>query len=256
MNLSRPLLALSAVALVMWPLTAEATVVVSDDAMYSVDLSAATICFVEPSSLRNDADCAGIRPADVPSAAVTAPLARMAYGLVRGPGEGENRAILGVVSLLRAPSHATASPDEATAAHVGEEAAAALTATLPAGSRLVPRSSKIAWGRNVPVVRTALDTSAVEAGGAAAAHGHRELVTAIGGRYHYITMWSGAAEHAAELALFADAAASTTDLKPEARPIGKLNPWPGRVLFFFGVVGLMLLRFRKKRVAASKPPAA
>lgn len=238
-----PLLALT----LTWPATADAKVVVSDDAMYSLELGAATVCFVEPQSLRDEVDCAGVDLTEFPLSPVSDPLARLAYGIVRGPGEGAARPVLGVVSMMRAPSHATTAPDQAAADQVGEEASQSIAASLPAGARLLPASSKIAWGKNVPVVRTTLVVEGLEAGSDLALNGHREVLTAIGGRYVYITVWSGSREHAAELARLADAAASTTDLKPEARPVTKRNPWPGRLLFVFGMLGLMLLRFRQKK---------
>jgi hypothetical protein len=249
--------AVAAVAAV-WPATADARVVTSEDAMFSVDVGAATICFVEPRSASSDEDCAGVDAKDFPVAPVADPLARLAYGIVRGAGQGASRPVLGVVSVMRAPSHATAPPNDVTAVQVGEEASESVAASLPAGARLLPQASKIAWSKDVPVVRTTLVVEGLEAGSNAELNGHREVVTAIGGRHVYITVWSGSREHGSELARLADAAATTIDLKPEARPVTKLNPWPGRLLFAFGVLGLMLLRFRqkkKKKAAASKPPA-
>ena len=244
-------------AALLAPAIAEAKVVVSDDTMYSVDLGAAKICFVEPRELRSEDDCAGVDLTDFPVGPVIDPLARLAYGVVRGPGEGAARPVLGIVSMMRAPSHATTAPNQAAADQIGEEASQSIAASLPAGARLLPAASKLAWGKNVPVVRTTLVVEGLEAGSDVALNGHREVLTAIGGRYVYITVWSGSREHASELARFADAAAATTDLKPEGRPVTKLNPWPGRLLFVFGVGGLLLLRLRqkKKAVAAAKPPA-
>ena len=56
-----------------------------------------------------------------------------------------------------------------------------------------------------------------------------------------------AREQAVDLARAADRTATTTDLKPEGRSLRALNPWPGRLLFFFGVAGLILLRVRMKK---------
>ena len=156
--------------------------------------------------------------------------------------------------MMTGPSHATAPPDAADAECVGEEVAELLSASLPAGARVVPSSSKIAWGKNVPVVRTTVNVEGLPAG-ADTGGSAREVLTAVGARYLYITVWSGTREQAAELARLADQAATTTDLKPEGRPFRSLNPWPGRLLFFFGVGGLILLRVRMKKNAQRKKGA-
>jgi hypothetical protein len=148
--------------------------------------------------------------------------------------------------MITGTSHATAPPDAASAPYVGQEVADLIAASLPAGARVVPVSSRIGWGQNVPVVRTTLE---VEAGDGKSV---REVLTAVGGRTLYITVWSGTREQAAELARLADQAAKTTDLRPEGRPFRPLNPWPGRLLFLFGVGGLILLRVRMKKKSATK----
>lgn len=233
---------------------AEAKVVVSDDAMYSVDLGAATVCFIEPRELRADEDCAGVDVAAFPAPVVGEPLTRLAHGLVRGPGDGAARSVVGVVTMLRAPSHATLPPDQAAADQLGAEASASLAASLPAGAHLEPATSKIAWGKDVPVVRTTLVVSGLEAGSGAGVNDHREVLTAVGNRYLYMTVWSGSRDHAHDLARLADAAAATTDLKPQGRPVPNLNPWPGRLLFLFGILGLILLRFRLHKKKRPPPP--
>jgi hypothetical protein len=162
---------------------------------------------------------------------------------------GATRAPVGTVRMITGTSHATAPPDAANVERVGEEVAEVLAASLPAGARVVPSSSKIAWGKNVPVVRTTVNVEGLPADADGSA---REVLTAVGGRYLYITVWSGTREQAAELARLADQAATTTDLKPEGRPFRSLNPWPGRLLFFFGVGGLILLRVRMKKNAQRK----
>ena len=248
-------LSMIGVAAVLVAGDAEAKAVVSDDGMYSVDLGA--VCVVEPRALRVEQDCAGLDVAAFPVPTLADPLARLAYGLVRGPGEGAARGVVGVVTLMRAPSHATAPPNEAAADQLGEEASASLASTLP-GARLLPGASTIAWGKNVPVVRTTLVVEGPDAGGdaghATALDGHREVLTAVGNRYLYIAVWAGTREHAADLARLADAAAATTNLKPEGRPVVKLNPWPGRLLFLFGIIGLLLLRFRLHKKKRPKSP--
>jgi hypothetical protein len=204
-----------------------------------------------------DEDCEGIDLADFPVAGVDAPMARLAYGVVRGAGAGASRPILGIVSMLRAPSSAPRAPDEAAASQIGAEAGESVARSLPPGARLLPPSSRLAWGRNVPVVRTSLEVVGLPPG-EGELDAHREIVTAIGGRYVYVTVWSGAVANAAALARLADAAAATTDLKPEGRPQAALNPWPGRLLFAFGALGLVLLRVRQSKRKAPRPssPAA
>jgi hypothetical protein len=165
------------------------------------------------------------------------------------PAQGAARAPVGTVRMMTGASHATAPPDAANAERVGEEVAELLRASLPAGARVVPSSSKIAWGKNVPVVRTTVNVEGLPAGADGSA---REVLTAVGGRTLYITVWSGTREQASELARLADQAAKTTDLKPEGRPLQKLNPWPGRLLFLFGVGGLILLRVRMKKKDAQR----
>lgn len=166
-------------------------------------------------------------------------------------GQGAGHAPVGTVKMMTGPSHETVPPDAANADRVGEEAAALLAKSLPAGARVVPTSSKIAWGKNVPVVRTTVKVEGLPAGTEAEASA-REVLTAVGGRHLYLTVWSGTAEQGAELARVADQAATTTDLKPEGRPFRPLNPWPGRLLFFFGIAGLILLRVRMKKNAKRK----
>jgi hypothetical protein len=262
MKLTRLVLGLSVAALVaVLPETAGATVIASDDAMFSLDVGSGRVCFVEPPSLRSADDCVGLDLSAYPTPPVSDPLARLAYGLVRGPGEGAARPVVGAVTMMRAPSHATSAPTQASAVPISEEVSEALAATWPAAPPHRVARSTLLWGKNVPVVRTTLEATVLDAGGDAGtgseASGPREVLTAVGGRYLYITVWSGAVEHAAELARLAEGAATTTDLKPEARPVTKLNPWPGRLLFFFGALGLLLLRFRqKKRAPAPRPPAS
>jgi hypothetical protein len=164
---------------------------------------------------------------------------------------GAARAPVDAVRTMTGTSHETVPPDAANAERLGEQAAALLAASLPPGARVVPSSSKIAWGKNVPVVRTTVTVEGLPAG-ADAERSARELLTAVGGRSLYITVWSGTREEGAELARLADQAAKTTDLKPEGRPFRPLNPWPGRLLFFFGVGGLILLRVRMKKNAQRK----
>jgi hypothetical protein len=168
---------------------------------------------------------------------------------VDASAEAAARAPVGTVRMMTGPSHETAPPDAANAERIGEAAAELVAASLPRGARVVPSSSKIAWGKNVPVVRTTVSVEGLPADGQTSA---REVLTAVGGRSLYITVWSGTHEQAAELARLADQAAKTTDLKPEGRPLRPLNPWPGRILFFFGIGGLILLRVRMKKNAQQK----
>jgi hypothetical protein len=161
----------------------------------------------------------------------------------------------GTVRTLTGTSHETVPPDAANADRVSEEVAALLGAGLPPGARVVPSSSKIAWGKNVPVVRTTVAVEGLPAGADTEASA-REVLTAVGGTYLYVTVWSGTRAQARELARLADHAATTTDLKPQGRPFRPLNPWPGRLLFFFGVGGLILLRLRMKKTAQQKKSAS
>lgn len=166
------------------------------------------------------------------------------YSLDDSQGAG-----LAPVKTLIGTSHETVPPDAANAERIGEQAVEIVAKSLPAGARVVPTASTIAWGKNVPVVRTTVNVEGLPADTAASA---REVLTAVGGRSLYVTVWSGTPEQRAELARIADQAATTTDLKPEARPFRALNPWPGRLLFFFGVAGLILLRLRMKKKAQRK----
>jgi hypothetical protein len=240
------------------PRLAIAHEVSSEEGLFSVDLGAASVCFVEPASLRSNEECDGVDPAALEApAAVVDPLRRLAYGVVRGPGVGRSRPVIGTVTMLRSTSHATSLPDAAMASAVGDEIAASVTASLPEGAQVLPVVSKIAWGKDVPVIRTSLETSAASASSEADPAARREILTVVGGRYVYTTVWSGTREQASTLQRLADAAASSTDLKPQARPQRALNPWPGRLLFGFGVLGLALLRFGQKRASGvAKKPAA
>jgi hypothetical protein len=180
--------------------------------------------------------------------AVALSCASRAYATVVMSDDGMYAIDLGAnAKMMTGVSHETAAPDAPNAERIGEEAAEVLRTSLPPGARVVPSSSKIAWGKNVPVVRTTVNVEGLPAGQPASA---RELLTAVGSRTLYVAVWSGTPDEAAELARAADHAAPTTDLKPEARPFRALNPWPGRVLFFFGVGGLILLRVRMKKSAA------
>ena len=187
-------------------------------------------------------------------------LTSLARATVLGSDDGmysvdvDTNARVGSVKQLTGPSHETVPPDAANADRIAEQVAELLRVSLPAGARVVPSSSKIAWGRNVPVVRTTVNVEGLPAG-ADADGSAREVLTAVGARYLYVTVWSGTREQAAELARLADRAATTTDLKPEGRPFRSLNPWPGRILFFFGVGGLILLRVRMKKNAKRQKSA-
>jgi hypothetical protein len=248
---------------------AEARGVTSEDGMFSVDVEAT--CFIEPRELRSEEDCAGVDVTAITVPTLKDPLTRVGYGVVRGAGTGPARPIVGTVTLVRTPSHLTAAaPDQVAAERHGEEIAESLGASLPPGAHLRSLTSKIAWGKNVPVVRTTLVTegampSGIEGGtgprtdapdtepNPTLMHEHREVLTAVGGRDLYMTVWSGTREQAPALARLADAAATTTDLKPQGRPTPNLNPWPGRLLFMFGVLGLILLRFRLSKKRPKRP---
>ena len=164
------------------------------------------------------------------------------------------RAPVGTVRMMTGTSHATAPPDAANADRIGEEVAELLAASLPAGARVVPSSSKIAWGKNVPVVRTTVNVEGLPAGaepmGALARCSRRSARENL-----YITVWSGTREQAAELARLADRGGDDDRSEAGGPPFRSLNPWPGRLLFFFGVGGLILLRVRMKKNAQRKKGA-
>jgi hypothetical protein len=88
-------------------------------------------------------------------------------------------------TMMTGVSHATALPDAANADRVGEDAAEVVRTSLPAGARVVPMSSRIAWGKNVPVVRTTMNVEGLAAGQGASA---REVLTAVGSRTLYVAV--------------------------------------------------------------------
>lgn len=227
--------------------------VISDGSTFSIDFGGAHLCFIEPQMLRTPNDCAAVDLSVYKPPQSKPGVTHLANAILRQHANPADPVFVGSVIVMKVDSKTEEQPDQAMA----DRFALGLTDTngksLPEGVRFLPPKAWVVKNGDTTLVRATVDVEGLASDDASA---HRELLVAFAKEHTYSTSWTSRRSDAEVVKGYADAAALTTKLAPEAQPRRPLDMRiVGGVVAVLVVVVFVLGGRKKKTATPAEPPA-
>jgi len=216
--------------------------VVRDGTEFSVDLSAAHICWVLPHDLRDPADCVGLQP-DTVEADLDRDFRQkaVAMGLVRLERDGEE-ADLAVLTITKVTVFGAVAADPEGAKDYTTGAEEELKKDLPIGGRLAPSNVKMVKPGALPLIRAVFTINGIPETSdkkLTEQQIHHAVFTKDGG---YVVVWVGRHSARTRLETLADAAAPTIAVAHPAGTRGQLEKtFEGIFTIIFAAIGAVVI---------------
>lgn len=254
----RRLAAFAAFTLALALSASASAAVVRDGDQYSVDLSAARICWIKPLELRDAADCEGLTPENVtPPAEDKARVIGMGLVRLEEPGEDPDLALVMVMHVPMAFAHEA---NDAAARDYAQGAERAIAKELRPGARMRPATdTRVTRPGKLPLIRTVLDADGIPDGADDKLVEHQIHISGLAKDGMYTVAWLTKRSSARPVEALADEAASTIAIASPAMTDAELGRRIGIVIgvvFAVGaalvaVVAAIFLSTRKRPAASS-----